>query len=277
MIYTIYDHGGDDPATGLTTAQLSGALKDAAGTLWVDLEAASATEREAVLVQALGLEPGGLAAADQAEPNTLSARARHFRLTAGVPSENGSAAAAPLALYLGSNFVVTSQTGSRFIAAIRNQSTQGLPGGAAALAARILSDTAGAWTLRLGELKARLGQLESAAGSGQGTTGKAIYAVRVELEELRYALPAMAGNCRTLAAEGSSIVPAASRPAFYAVADLLDRQALAAERLGARADLALAAHTADLAATIAGAVRWAIVATLAAGAAVAAAVLLSGR
>lgn len=274
MIHTIYDHGGDDPATGLSPAQLSGALKDAAGTLWVDLEAASAAERETVLVQALGLEPAGSSGGTLADLNGFRVGSRHIRLTANVPSEGGEVAATTL--YLGSNFVVTVQPGIRFVSALRNQSTQGLRGGAGVLAARIMTDAAGAWVLRLNELQARLGEFEGQVMSGGGRAmGRAIYGVRRELEELSHALPVMAANCRALASDAQSTVAPTARPAFDAAADVLVREGIVAERLATRADLALAAHAADLAAATFGAIRWTIVATLAAGAAVATAVFLA--
>ena len=75
MIHSIYDHGGDQPATGLTIPQLAGASRDAAGTLWIDLVAAEPDERTRILVDVLSAEPAGFSASpDGGQGLVLGAR-----------------------------------------------------------------------------------------------------------------------------------------------------------------------------------------------------------
>jgi hypothetical protein len=256
MIYSFYEHGGDQPATGLGAAQIAGASRDPAGTLWVDLEAPTAAERTSVLAEALGFERADFPGLGTDAAQGLLVGPRHSRLVARVPGDQGSFAA--LVLYVSPNVVVTEHPGLPALHDMRTRADTALPdGGALGLAGWVLGAVSAACAVRLADLDRKLTALEAGVvGSAGRTTGRELYALRRELEVLSESLPTLASACRELATSsttqtGGQSSAAGSPGGFLEPAALtLERQARVARRLSRRGDLAMAAHASELQAAL---------------------------
>jgi len=105
VIHTFYYHGEDSPATGLSRAQISAALNDAAGVLWLDVENEPA-DRNADLLGLVGLPSHLLTACTSLQPDEFlhaDARVVAFR----GPSVPGEGAAGTLTAVTGPNYLIT--------------------------------------------------------------------------------------------------------------------------------------------------------------------------
>lgn len=171
MIHTLYYHGEEQPATGLTTAQLRAALSDAAGVLWVDLEGPGADEAEQVLADVFGFHPLTIDdCLNEEQRPKLDDFGNYVFVVSRAQTremlEAGRDDAVEVDLYIGPNFFVTFHAEPLpAITALRDacaRDVRVLTRGADRLAAQCLEALADAIVDGLDHIDARLEEIEDA-------------------------------------------------------------------------------------------------------------------
>lgn len=253
MIHVLYDHGDERPATDLTPAQVRAARLDAAGLLWIDLEAPSEDELSAILKQALDIHvPVGQLLAERCG----SVAPMVFDSCALVPLQSSdvrppTAELTPiperstLGLLIGGNYVITLHAEPwPFVTHLREALANGtgpMPKGRDGLVAEIMALLIRHERQRLETASAALARLHQRRGvAPDGEFVGRLVAVRNQLAALQADLEQQIHVARWLADEGASPITASGRVYFSLVS-----QALGSQRERAACLLRAAGHLAD--------------------------------
>lgn len=248
MLRSLYDHGADVPASGLSGRGLGAALRDPAGSLWVDLQAPSPGEEQA-LAQA------------------MAAAAGRTVLEVWVPGGIDDPGAG-LHLALGANFVITRrrrEVGWLDELWSRAAGDAGvITGGGLALTATLTRSALSALAATLDEVAADLARLE-ALGPAAAVTGGETYDLRRRLTMVRAGLEPLAAVAEGLTASELPPLAAPPRGDFAAAGQAIEAAGRRAALLDDRAALLAQSGSMALVARVGSSFRaWSLVVAAAA-------------
>jgi magnesium transporter len=248
MIHTVYHHGDEHPATGLTPAQIRAARSDAAGMLWVDLESATAVEAQQVLGDAFGFHPLTIddCLNDEQRPKLDDFGSYIFvvdRAQTRSMLEAGRDDAVEVDIYIGPNFVVTYHTEALAVltmlreAAVRDQRL--LARGADRFAALCMEQLADDLVAGLDYVDDELESIEdSLFVRPEPTVVSRLFRVRHQLVTMRRMVGPQREVMNRLAWDAFAPVRAENRLYFR---DVYDRLVLSLDLIDSRRDLAAGA------------------------------------
>jgi magnesium transporter len=245
MIHTLYFHGDEVPAAGLTPAQVRAALSDAAGVQWVDLENPSAEDAASVLGEVFGFHPLTIEDClnDEQRPKLDDFGDYVFVVARAQTREmlvTGRDDAIEVDLYLGRNYVVTvHEDPLPTIAALREAAGRDarlLARGADRLAALCLEHLADGIVDALDHVDAELEAIEDALfNRPDPTVVNRLFQVRHQLVTMRRVVGPQREVINRLAWDSFTPVRPESRLYFR---EVYDRVVLSMDLADSRRDLA---------------------------------------
>lgn len=233
MIYSVYFHGEEQAATGLTPAQIKAARADPAGVLWVDLEAPSAQEADGILRAVFGFHHLTIedCLGDEQRPKIDDFGEYVFLVTHGPMSRDEDewlVDTTELDMYIGLNYVVTFH--HRTMPVMKEHQTaierdaRMLARGADRLAADLLEHVAGDYLNLLDELDEALEDIEDEMFSRpREDTVNRLFLVRRQLATLRRLVSPQREMLNRLAWDSFSPIRPESRLYFREAYDRLVR------------------------------------------------------
>jgi Mg2+ and Co2+ transporter CorA len=226
MINSFYYHGADTLATGLTVPQIKAARHDAAGSLWIDLQAPTAQETDQILVGGFGFNPLTLSAWNCGlAVSGLTTDPQGIMVTTTMPSNGdgpGSAAipeSSCLGIHVASNSLVTVHQEAipaigAMLATVQSDISL-IAAGPDRVAAELLLHSAGSRLAESAALRSRLEAIErKALGRVRSSGLRELHVLQGELAVLRQEAAAQADVARGMAEAAGPHVHEANRVYF---------------------------------------------------------------